>query len=79
MYVYLLQSIPYPDRKYIGLTNDLQDRLKNHNHSQNKHTKKYNPWKLKSYIWFEDVTKARKFEKYLKQGSGHAFAKRHLW
>jgi hypothetical protein len=30
-------------------------------------------------IYFEDGRKAEAFERYLKQGSGHAFAKRHLW
>jgi hypothetical protein len=30
-------------------------------------------------VWFADRAKAEAFEPYLKSGSGHAFAKRHLW
>jgi hypothetical protein len=30
-------------------------------------------------IRFENNRKAQAFEKYLKSGSGHAFAKRHFW
>lgn len=32
-----------------------------------------------TYVAFSDELKAVNFEKYLKSGSGHAFAKRHLW
>ena len=37
------------------------------------------PWKLKLYIAFETLPQAQHFEKYLKSGSGHAFANRHFW
>jgi hypothetical protein len=30
-------------------------------------------------IRFDDDGKAEAFERYLKSGSGHAFARRHLW
>jgi hypothetical protein len=30
-------------------------------------------------IRFEDEKRDAAFERYLKSGSGHAFAKRHLW
>jgi putative endonuclease len=39
----------------------------------------YHPWKLVSYTAFADETKAAAFEKYLKSGSGRAFADRRLW
>jgi putative endonuclease len=79
MYVYLLQSINYPEKRYIGSTENLKQRISEHNSGKSKYTKKYMPWKLVAAIWFEDDKKARNLEKYLKIGSGHAFAKRHFW
>jgi hypothetical protein len=38
----------------------------------------YGPWKLVVQIGFEDKVKAFAFEKYLKSGSGRAFAKKHF-
>ena len=32
-----------------------------------------------TYVAFSDETKARTFERYLKSGSGHAFARKRLW
>jgi predicted GIY-YIG superfamily endonuclease len=53
--------------------------MPSHNSGANKHTAKCRPWKLICYIAFDTREKAAAFEKYLKAGSGHAFAKRHLW
>jgi putative endonuclease len=78
-YVYLLQSISHPNQRYIGLTGDVKKRLTTHNAGQSPHTSKYRPWKLVTYIAFGDETKAAAFEKYLKSGSGRAFADRRLW
>lgn len=78
-YVYLIQSIICPDKKYIGHTDDLKERLETHNSGGSIHTKAYRPWKLVVCICFEDKLKATAFEKYLKSGSGRAFAKKHLW
>ena len=36
------------------------------------------PYKLKWYCAFDNKKKALDFEKYLKQGSGFAFARKHL-
>jgi predicted GIY-YIG superfamily endonuclease len=30
-YVYLLESISHPGKRYVGSTNDLNNRLKEHN------------------------------------------------
>jgi len=78
-FVYLIRSKDDPSQTYIGLTNDIGKRLSSHNSGANKHTAKYRPWELVSYTAFTDRAKAASFEAYLKQGSGHAFAKRHLW
>ena len=70
-YVYILQSIFHPNKRYIGITKDLNKRLKNHNAGESPHTSKYKPWKLVVAIKFYDDKKADAFERYLKSGSGH--------
>lgn len=76
--VYILKSKKDPFQHYIGLTQNLDQRLKEHNNSESGYTKKYLPWDVETYIVFKDDKKARSFERYLKEGSGHAFLKRHL-
>jgi predicted GIY-YIG superfamily endonuclease len=78
-YVYLLESETFGGQRYIGLTTDLKKRLADHNAGKSRHTSKYMPWKLVTYVAFSDIEKARAFERYLKSGSGHAFAKKRLW
>jgi predicted GIY-YIG superfamily endonuclease len=79
MYVYLLCSIPYPNQRYVGLTSDLKTRMADHNAGKSPHTSKFVPWRLVTAIYFANNARAEAFERYLKQGSGHAFANRHLW
>jgi putative endonuclease len=78
-YVYLIQSIPFPTQRYIGITKDLKARLKPHNEGQSPHTSKFKPWELVTYVSFSDESKAMEFEKYLKSGSGRVFAEKRLW
>jgi predicted GIY-YIG superfamily endonuclease len=77
-YVYILQSIDFPENHYTGLTEDLQSRLKKHNAGEVPHTSKIKPWRIKTAIAFTDRQQAAKFEKYLKTGSGRAFAHKRL-
>ena len=77
-YVYILNSINYPDRHYTGVTDNLRTRLEKHNGKEVSHTSKYVPWKLKTYIAFSEGDQAFAFEKYLKSASGRAFAKKRL-
>ncbi|HXS40044.1 MAG TPA: GIY-YIG nuclease family protein [Stellaceae bacterium] len=78
-YVYLLQSGSSLDQRYVGITSDPKQRLAEHNGGKSSHTSKYVPWKLVTYIAFSDEQKAETFERYLKSGSGHAFARKRLW
>lgn len=78
-YIYLLESTSYPDKRYIGITSNLNHRLKEHNAGKSPHTAKFKPWKVVVAIRFADDHRAEVFEKYLKSGSGSAFAKRHFW
>lgn len=79
MYVYLIQSVSHPSQRYIGITRDFRKRLERHNAGTTPFTSKFRPWEPITVIWFSDRAKARAFEKYLKVGSGHAFANRHFW
>jgi len=77
-YVYLLQSIDYPEETYVGMTGDLRSRLAAHNAGQSVHTAKFKPWHLITYVAFSDEHKAVAFERYLKTASGRAFARKRL-
>ena len=78
-YVYLLQSETFAGQRYVGVTSDLKQRIADHNAGKSLHTSKYVPWKLVTYVAFSNVRKAEASERYLKSGSGHAFAKKRLW
>jgi len=76
--VYILRSINHPKRLYIGCTQDIEKRIREHNWGSNSYSKTYAPWELESYVAFKDREAAEDFERYLKSGSGHAFLKKRL-
>ena len=78
-YVYLLESDTVVGQRYIGVTTDLKRRLIEHNSGKSTHTSKFVPWRIVTYVAFSDEAKAASFERYLKSGSGHAFARKRLW
>jgi len=78
-YVYLMRSIQYPRIRYVGITSDLEKCLEAHNAGKSVHTALFKPWKLVVAVQFENNDRAAEFEAYLKSGSGHAFARRHVW
>jgi len=73
-WVYAISSL---HRKYIyvGLTNDLDRRFKQHNTGQNPTTKPYLPFKVLHTEKFATRIEAREREKYLKSGVGKEFLK----
>jgi putative endonuclease len=77
-YVYILESVETPEHHYVGVTDDLRSRLQKHNAGDASHTSKFRPWRVKTYIAFSEEGRALAFEKYLKSGSGRAFAKARL-
>jgi len=77
-FVYVLESIIDSDRHYTGLTADVVKRLRSHNDSRAIHTSKFAPWRLLVAIEFADTNCAARFEKFLKTGSGRAFARHHF-
>jgi len=75
-YVYLLRC---SDRKiYTGCTSNLESRLNRHLKGLVSYTSKRLPVELISYTAFHNKYKAYAFEKYLKSGSGRAFANKRL-
>ncbi len=78
VYVYIIESLSEPGHYYVGMTEDLNSRLKEHNEKRVFHTSKFSPWDFKNFFAFKNKEKAYAFEKYLKSGSGRAFTKRHF-
>lgn len=77
-FVYILRSESDPERHYVGLTSNVENRLDWHNAGPSGHTVENRPWSLVVVLEFRDERTAVKFERYLKSGSGRAFAKRHF-
>ena len=78
LYVYVLKNRESPPRYYTGLTSNVARRLEEHNAGGWHHTARYGPWSVDVVIEFADERRAIAFERYLKSGSGVAFAQRHL-
>lgn len=77
-YVYILESELERRHFYVGLTDDLHDRLRRHNAGEVTHTARFRPWHIKTAVAFLDRERAAQFEQYLKTASGRAFAKKRL-
>ena len=77
-FVYILQSLSDTSHFYTGITDEVEARLRKHNSGAVTHTAKYRPWRIKTYVAFTDEARAVDFERYLKSGSGRAFAKARL-
>ncbi len=75
---YVLRSLSDRDRYYTGVTSDLSARLSDHNAGRCPHTADGRPWQVDMSVHFADEPRAVRFERYLKSGSGCAFAQRHL-
>lgn len=74
--VYILRSKKCPDRLYIGFTEDISKRIKEHNAKSSKYSKVYAPWELEAYVSVRGKETALDLERYLKSGSGFAFLKK---
>jgi putative endonuclease len=73
-YVYALQSLSR-NYLYVGMTNSLPRRIRQHQLGQNKTTKPYLPFKLVFQQEFSTREGAREKEIYLKSGVGKQFLK----
>jgi len=77
-FVYILRSENDPSRHYVGRTSNVDERLEWHNAGPSGYTVQYRPWSVVVSLEFPDERAAAHFERYLKSGSGRAFAKRHF-
>jgi len=77
-FVYILRSMNHPQKRYVGISADVEARLRAHNAGQNRSTAPWKPWLTDITIEFRTEHLAVRFEKFLKSGSGHAFARRHF-
>ena len=71
-FVYALRSLSR-NYIYVGLTDNLERRVHQHNNKLNRTTRAYAPFTL---IWSKDFLtriEARAMEKYLKSGRGKTF------
>lgn len=71
-YIYVLKS-KKDKSQYIGLSQDIEDRLKEHNAGRVKSTKSKKPWGLLYKEPCATRLDARKREKYLKSAAGRRF------
>jgi putative endonuclease len=77
-YVYVLESENCPERHYVGLANDLAERLRQHNTGNVRHTSKFMPWTIKAAIALRERSRAIALERYLKTHAGRKFCRAHL-
>ena len=77
-FVYVLKNGWQPARYYTGVTSHVAARLKAHNGGLCAATAGARPWQVDVVVTFPDEQRALAFERYLKSGSGTAFAQRHL-
>ncbi len=75
---YVLKNADQNPSFYIGLTSDVNARWTDHNQGRCPHTASRRPWGLHVVIEFSDEKRTIRFERYLKSGSGRAFARRHF-
>jgi predicted GIY-YIG superfamily endonuclease len=76
-FVYVMRS-EKTGSPYTGVTCDVPMRIAVHNSGGSRHTRRDRPWRLIVTLEFASEASALDFERYLKSGSGRAFAKRHF-
>jgi len=69
-YVYILQSLKYPNEIYTGYTTDLRIRFSQHQKGLVRSTKPYRPWRLIFYEAYLSKVDAKSREKYFKTAKG---------
>jgi putative endonuclease len=75
--VYIIKSLN-KNYIYVGLTNNLSRRIKEHNQGKEKTTRSYAPFKLIHAEKLPSRPAARNREKYLKSGCGKEWIKLNL-
>ncbi|OGY41154.1 MAG: hypothetical protein A2Y67_00970 [Candidatus Buchananbacteria bacterium RBG_13_39_9] len=68
-FVYIIQSLKL-NKLYIGFTEDLNKRIKEHNENKSRYTKNKGHWKLIFYEAYLNKYDALRRERYLKSSKG---------
>ncbi len=76
-YVYALENTN-KNFIYVGFTNDINRRVKEHSDGKTQSTKTYRPLTLVTYVAVTSKEKAIRLEKYFKSGSGKTILKKRL-
>ncbi len=76
-YVYILRSAK-DGKLYVGSTDDLRRRLREHEAGQCQSTAHRRPLDLEAYVAVKEETVARALERYLKSGSGIATLRKRI-
>jgi len=76
-HVYVLRSNTHPFL-YVGSTNNLDRRLREHNEGLSVSTAPYRPFTLLACISFPNEHHARILEQYFKTGSGRTMLKKRI-
>ena len=76
-FVYVIESKKF-GKRYKGLTQDLQERLRLHNTGRTKSTKAFIPWEIVYFEEFSSLEEARNREKYFKSAAGRRYLKSFL-
>ena len=73
--LYVLKSI-ICSKSYVGITDDIDRRLREHNSGKHLYTKRYMPWELIYTEELASIDEARKREKYYKSTTGRRALKK---
>jgi len=73
-HIYVIKS--KEGKIYIGMSQDIQKRIQNHNSQKNYTTKRGSNWKLVYFEKCDSPNHAREREKYFKNTSGKEWLKR---
>jgi len=76
--VYILYSARY-DKRYIGYTSNLVERMRSHNYLGKKgFMRRYRPWVVVHVEYYDEKREALDREKYLKSGRGRQWISDHV-
>lgn len=73
--VYILRSLS-AKKSYVGVTDNIERRIKEHNSGKHFYTKRYAPWEVIHTEEYSNFQEAQRQEKYLKTTSGRRVMKK---
>ncbi len=71
-FIYVIKSLTY-DNRYVGVTENIERRLLEHNSGKCRYTKGRIPWKVIYTEKYSSLGEARKREIFLKSGQGRKY------